>query len=611
MRRSSLAQTALLSSFVATTLLASSASAQDGFQVDQFEPLPAQGTNLLNLSKSEVLGHLKPSFGLFVHGQDDPLQVVDEESGDVVGRIVDHQIKAELMAALGLFDWLDIGLAVPFVLAQSGEGSSSFGIDTISGFALGDIRITPKLRLLKNADFGGVGLAIAAPLYIPSGDQDSFNGDGGFRAEPRVAFDYASDFLTIVANVGVAVRPERVSQNHVNGTALRYGLGAEVPIVDPLSLIASWYGSVGLQDGRDPADLSAAADNAHARPMELLGGVQLDLPANLVAQAGAGAGLNSSIGSPDFRVFASLNYTPRGADSDGDGILDNDDDCPQDPEDKDRFEDGDGCPDTDNDSDGILDTADECPDDPEDMDNFEDTNGCPDPDNDQDGVLDVDDKCPDVAGDPTNEGCPLVDTDGDGLFDPQDECPNDPEDKDQFEDENGCPDPDNDSDGILDADDQCPLEKEVINGVKDEDGCPDEGKTKVRVTEKSIEILDKVYFDSNKATIKTRSHDVLNQVASILKANPQITKIRIEGHTDSRGKDAHNLDLSKRRAEAVRYYLTQRGLTGERLAAEGFGETKPIATNDTKAGREENRRVEFNIAEVNGKASSEQVIENK
>ena len=211
--------------------------------------------------------------------------------------------------------------------------------------------------------------------------------------------------------------------------------------------------------------------------------------------------------------------------------------------------------------------TDQCPLDPEDKDAFEDENGCPDPDNDKDGILDVVDR-----------------------------CPMDPEDKDGFEDDNGCPDPDNDKDGFLDPNDKCPLEPEVVNGVDDEDGCPDEGG-KVRLTKDKIEILDKVYFDFNKATIKPVSFDILNQVAQVLKGNPQLVRIRIEGHTDSKGNDAYNKKLSQARAESVRNYLVAKGIDSNRLVPAGFGEEQPVATNTTNDGRSENRRVEFVILE--------------
>ncbi len=250
------------------------------------------------------------------------------------------------------------------------------------------------------------------------------------------------------------------------------------------------------------------------------------------------------------------------ADTDGDGILDKVDKCPRDPEDKDGFEDADGCPDPDNDADGIPDKADKCPNDPEDKDGFQDADGCPDPDNDADGVPDKTDK-----------------------------CPNEPEDKDGFQDADGCPDPDNDKDGVLDEKDKCPNDA----GPPDNDGCPKKYEHIV-VTQEKIELKQKIFFDTNKSRIQPRSYGLLDEIAQVLRSRPSMT-VRIEGHTDSRGKRAHNMQLSQARAEAVREHLVGLGIDPSRMQAQGFGPDQPIETNKTAAGREKNRRVEFFITQ--------------
>jgi outer membrane protein OmpA-like peptidoglycan-associated protein len=244
----------------------------------------------------------------------------------------------------------------------------------------------------------------------------------------------------------------------------------------------------------------------------------------------------------------------------------------------------------DQDGDGIVDDKDDCPTEPEDKDGFEDDNGCPDTDNDGDGILDVDDECPDLAGVAAKNGCPETDNDGDGILNEVDQCPEEAEDVDEFEDEDGCPDPDNDGDGVLDADDQCPNEPETKNGQDDEDGCPD----LVRVVGDQIKILQKVYFATNKDKILEKSFPVLDEVASVILLKKEI-KVRVEGHTDNVGKDKKNMKLSQRRAESVKKYLVDKGVAEDRLTAEGKGETMPIADNKTKEGKAENRRVEFHI----------------
>ena len=252
---------------------------------------------------------------------------------------------------------------------------------------------------------------------------------------------------------------------------------------------------------------------------------------------------------------------PKIGDRDRDGLMDNVDKCPDDPEDKDGFVDEDGCPDPDNDADGIKDVVDKCPMDPEDLDKFEDEDGCPDLDNDKDG-----------------------------LSDKVDQCPNEPEDKDGFEDDDGCPDLDNDNDTFLDKDDKCPLEFGVAP-----DGCPKKYNLVV-VTDKKIEIKQTVYFDFKKATIKKVSFPLLNEVAQALTDNPKI-KVEVQGHTDSVGNDAFNLKLSQKRAESVRTYLSKKGVDATRMVPKGYGENVPIADNRTADGRSQNRRVEFIITE--------------
>jgi outer membrane protein OmpA-like peptidoglycan-associated protein len=251
-------------------------------------------------------------------------------------------------------------------------------------------------------------------------------------------------------------------------------------------------------------------------------------------------------------------------DKDGDGILDDTDECVDDPEDFDQFEDEDGCPEDDNDLDGIADKIDGCPNDPEDMDGFEDDDGCPDDDNDADGLADKIDQCPDEA-----------------------------EDQDGFEDDDGCPDCDNDEDGVP----ECPEEIDLCpdEPAETKDGCPQKYKLVV-VTKTKIELKQTVYFQTSRAKIRKKSHALLNEVGQALMDNPSIT-VRIEGHTDSRGKDKFNMKLSQLRAESVRTYLIGRGVPEDRMVAKGYGETIPIADNRTKAGREQNRRVEFVITD--------------
>jgi outer membrane protein OmpA-like peptidoglycan-associated protein len=297
---------------------------------------------------------------------------------------------------------------------------------------------------------------------------------------------------------------------------------------------------------------------------------------------------------PDWTVYFMLsmggNVLPQ--DRDGDGIEDKVDACPDEPEDFDGVEDTDGCPDLDNDKDGIPDTVDKCPDLAEDFDGFQDEDGCPDLDNDGDGIPDVRDKCPnepeDFDGVQDDDGCPDIvqDSDNDGIPDDRDKCPMKAEDIDGFQDEDGCPDLDNDLDGIPDTADKCPNDPETYNGYMDEDGCPDE-----RPIEEKF-ILRGVNFESGSAALTPDSYAILDQVVKSLKAYPEV-RVEIAGFTDDVGKDEYNLGLSQRRAEAVKLYLVNSGLSADRIVARGYGESNPVSTNSTPAGRAENRRIEF------------------
>jgi outer membrane protein OmpA-like peptidoglycan-associated protein len=282
-------------------------------------------------------------------------------------------------------------------------------------------------------------------------------------------------------------------------------------------------------------------------------------------------------------------------DRDGDKVIDSKDDCPDDAG-KIEFN---GCPDKDDDK--IIDKNDDCPD----VFGIAAFNGCPDTDGD--GIKDSEDLCPQNAGPVENQGCP--DTDNDGIFDYLDECPTEA----GPQDNHGCPWPDTDGDGLLDKDDKCPYNAGPAknqgcpyvdtdgDGVLDKDddcvntpgpvenkGCP---KVDLEVIKRAFDALQ---FETAKAVIKDESYASLEDLAKYLVDNPTF-RIKIAGHTDSQGAAQANLILSKKRAEAVRDFLESRGVAADRMIVQYFGEEKPIATNDTKEGREKNRRVEMEI----------------
>ncbi|WP_147445693.1 Ig-like domain-containing protein [Corallococcus aberystwythensis] len=547
--------------FAGTTAHAQATGASQAIDVQQYKPGPGVA-DVLAVHGAKVQRHLGWNVGLSVNYADKPLNFFNPRTDTYVTSLVKSQVGFDLMGAIGIYDRFEIGVVLPITI-QGSENSptvdSSFA-NGVSGGGIGDLRLIPKARLLDGDNYG---LSVVVPVSLPTGGASDFLGGSGVSVNPRVVAEYGKRFR-VLANVGVDIRKAQQLRNLNVGSALAYGVGAEAPLGDlPLAVQASLVGALGFKE-----------QNEEERPLELLAALKYRAPSGLSAQVGAGPGLTHGYGTPTFRVLASMAYTtPERAPAPPRPV------CPEGPEDFDGFQDQDGCADPDNDGDGIVDTADKCPNEPETVNGFEDADGCPDTK-------------------PAPPPPAPVDTDGDGLMDPDDKCPNAPEDKDGFQDEDGCPDPDNDKDGIPDTADKCPLEPETINGVEDEDGCPDKGKVKVLVEGERILILEKVYFATNKDVILPRSFPILKQVAAVLRANPQVELLRVEGHTDSQGNDAANLDLSKRRAASVKTFLMNEGIAGERLESEGFGESKPVDTNKTAAGRENNRRVEFNITRM-------------
>ncbi|WP_372917197.1 OmpA family protein [Salegentibacter sp.] len=270
-----------------------------------------------------------------------------------------------------------------------------------------------------------------------------------------------------------------------------------------------------------------------------------------------------------FQHAAGVKFMFGGTDTDGDGIYDKDDECPETP----GLPEFNGCPDTD--GDGIEDRQDACPD----VAGLPEFDGCPDTDGD--GIPDPQDDCPEVAGLAELNGCP--DADGDGVPDHEDDCPEEagPAEND------GCPYEDRDNDGVLDKDDECP----DTPGTVENDGCPEPD---VEVISELNEYSKTVLFDLNKATIRDESEEALQSIADIMEEYDN-TIFHVEGHTDSTGSDEYNLQLSKERAASVKEWLQEAGIPANRLTSEGYGESRPIATNNTAAGRQDNRRVEISL----------------
>jgi outer membrane protein OmpA-like peptidoglycan-associated protein len=562
--------------FLVASGVAGTAVAQTGGNVElhQYQPSPFSD-RVLRLDGASVL-----PFGQFRLGVDadygfKPLVLSDAAPAIIQGNggpyaVVRHAVGATLTASFGLSHRLEAGLAIPLMLFQTGDDVAGAVKPGIAG--VGNVRLGLKVNILK---WRGLGLGASVVGAIPAG-VGALTHEGGIGGEARLFARYSGGPLTAGVRAGFRLRAQQNFYDVPLGNELTVAAGATFALLPRTAVLAELAGATAV---------SSPFANPQQSPLEVLVGARQRIGKTWLTLA-AGPGLVEGYGSPLFRAVAAFTWANVPPDADSDGIPDDDDACPEIPEDKDGFEDRDGCPDPDNDKDGILDAADKCPDKPETVNEFEDDDGCPDEAPPKDN-----------------------DKDKDGILDDVDDCPEEAEDKDGFEDDDGCPDPDNDKDGILDAADKCPLEPETINGVEDDDGCPDKGQSQVRLKAHEIETLQPIYFDTDRSRVRHAFHNVLGQIALLLKAHPEIGRCAVEGHTDDTGPVEWNQKLSMLRAESVIEFLTSRGgVDPKRLVPIGHGEKTPWTSNETPWGRAKNRRVVFHIEGVSAEELQKQEL---
>ncbi len=602
-----------------------------GMDLHLFRPA-VDSKGLFTVNGTDILGHTDFSFGLILDGgfnllpfqgfvTDSAVPAADAERTD---HLVNQFFTGTFHFNFGLGNLVVVGLQVPVQIASGDniEIPNVYNENAQNGLdyqGIGNIALHGKIRFTR-VERTGVGLAALLQVEFPSGDPSSFVG-GGFALWPsfalelrpireiRVAFNLGYRFnLTDGAEFPVGGRsvPNDPSGNATGASLmgmgtnvtfddlLTFGLGASFRVAEPLDLVIESYGTQVITGFGDPEGLS----------VEAIAGLKIFVERNSYLFLGGGVGIpTDGFQAADYRGTLGFIFEPSIGDRDGDGYKDDDDECPDEPEDFDGFADEDGCPDPDNDRDGILDVDDECPLVPEDRDGDADEDGCPEGnegDRDGDGILDDVDECPDDPEDrdgfQDEDGCPDPDNDQDGILDVDDLCPNDPEDIDGFEDSDGCPDPDNDQDRILDVDDSCPNDPETYNGFEDEDGCPDRGT--VVIEENQIVILEKIYFETDSAVIQSRSFPIIDAVAATLNGNPQISLLEVQGHADERSSDQYNIRLTRDRAASVVEALVQRGVLRDRLRSAGYGERCPVDPRSNPEAWERNRRVEFKIVQT-------------
>ncbi|MCD6496730.1 MAG: OmpA family protein [Deltaproteobacteria bacterium] len=650
----------------------------DGMDVQIFHPAVGR-SGYVTVYGAEVPGHLNFGVGLLASYQRDPFVLHRSNGGDPlkgsVVPVVRNLVVGDLYGFIGLTRYLSIGLSMPLGLYMSGSLPDDQGNaeGDLKHFGWGDLAVHFQ-GVFHRFDRLHLVLAGVLSVTVPTGKYaDNYLGEKMVTLIPRVVAEWTQGRFSVAANLGAVLRTEPVSfydDTFTIGQQFLYGLAGGWFVHPLVRLMVELTGRSGFSSLDDsPMEVAVAARWSVYR------GIGLCL--------GANAGVLAGIGTPLFRTYLGIRWTPIFTDSDDDGVPDDVDKCPGQLEDHDGYKDGDGCPDPDNDGDGIPDARDKCPNAVEDFDGYKDMDGCPDPDNDGDHICDANmtiqrslgrfasqcsgkDNCPMNAGPAATHGCPksMLDDDGDGVPDSLDRCPHQPEDKDGFQDQDGCPDPDNDGDGVCDPNaviqgnlaryakickgkdvcpampedrdgykdadgcpdpdddgdgvcdansviqahlsaftdrcigaDRCPGKKETINGNKDLDGCPDSGRSDLAIRGNQIATpRHRITFKGTSSVMGSGSDRILSQLAAFMRARRDIGRLVVVGYTDTFLPKDEALRVSQAYADAVRKALVARGIASNRLMAKGLGGARPIYSGRSRRKqRKLNRRVEFYV----------------
>lgn len=582
------------------------AAQEGGFALNQLQPSPA-GDTFFAVPSPYAYGHLAPNAYVLFDYANRPIRL--SQGGTETALVRSHSF-LRLDASLALWDRLLVSVDVPLAVQATGEdpGLAGTTFTALDSPAFGDVRVGVRGRLVGE-DGGPFQLALGGYVFAPSGVQEQYAGEGairgafqavvGGRVGDEIGFTYSGSF-----------GPELRGSDSPH--ALVYGAAAAVLFAEDLIQVGPEIYAVTALGDNLPLSATGATTTAPAGTnAELMLSTKLRVLEGLTVGAAGGPGLGSTVGTPVFRVMGLVGWTPlpdrprdpagdqlvNRTDADDDGIPDDIDACPDVSGEPNADPTKDGCPPADRDADGIRDVDDACPT-IEGLANADLTkNGCP-PDSDGDGEHDGIDACPDVVGvasvEADKNGCP-ADADGDGVVDAEDACPEAPGDPSDDPAQRGCP-ADPDRDGIRYAADACPFDKGEADADPKKNGCP----RFVRVSGDEILISKRIEFDTYGDTVSQSvtqdSEGVLMEVAEAIKSRPDILKVEVQGHTDDSGNEEFNLDLSQRRAEAVRTWLVERAeVPAGKLVAKGYGFSRPIADNRVKTGRQKNRRVQFVI----------------
>lgn len=581
---------------VALMLSAGVARAQvAGFEVERLDLNTGASASLVNQT-GDLLQQGRWRASLTGHYQHDSLVLYRVDTGERLGAIVGGRVTAHLAGAWAPLDWLEVGVQLPIVLWQGGDDLSQWNVAKPVTTALGTPWLSGRFGLLRERGGAPIDLSLQLGLGLPFGNAAAFTNVNPIAFAPRAGVGktllpwlrLGGELGFLIRGASTATPTPGVTQRDTAST-FTWGLSAT-------TLGAGLRGELSLRGG---IGLEQAMGSA-----ELLLGARYPLGKWFEVYAIGGPGFGTLPGNPAFRVLAGVALSPpiepppppkpvcdasvsdevlgrecAELDLDDDGVKNAADRCLR----VAGVASQQGCVIPDSDSDGLNDEEDECPKEA----GPRERKGCPVRDRDTDGIEDADDQCPDEKGTADRQGCPIRDRDNDTVEDANDACP----DEAGLVERKGCPIRDQDGDTVEDALDNCPTEK----GEPTNAGCPKKQRQLVIIQADRIVISEKIYFATGKSEVLAKSFALLDNVAKVLNAHPEVKLVRIEGHTDAQGKREMNVKLSQARAESVKAYLVKQKVDSARLHAVGFGPDKPTTTNDTPAGREQNRRVEFNF----------------
>jgi outer membrane protein OmpA-like peptidoglycan-associated protein len=504
-----------------------------------------------------------------VHYTGSPL-VYRYTNGEQV-RLLGDALEMDLMGGFSFADRVRVGAIVPVFLVATGELGGGAG--------LGDLGLDAKVVALHRAD-APIGLGLAARLSAPTATTLAPVGAPGLGWEVSAVVDREIGPVLLASNLGVRGTPRSDLENITWNDQFMFRVGGGYAITEGAGAALELNGLL---------NFAAPLGNAASAPLEWMASGYGRVADDFVLRGGVGTGLTRGIGSPDVRLLVSMAFEPGGVkDSDGDLIVDKLDECPLDAEDTDGFADEDGCPELDNDLDGVADAVDRCPVVAEDLDTWKDEDGCPDP------TTMVTFRVVDGAGAPISLAKVVI-TGPDGARQaggPEQKKELDPGTYTLAAAANGFAPIEGVSVRVVDGKPQ--IFEQMMTPVQ----------TSVVVSRDKIELKDSIYFETGKAVIKAESNPLLDEVVATLKAYPEIAKLRIEGHTDSRGSASTNQKLSEARAAAVLTYLVEHGVSADRMSSAGFGESKPIDPREVAEAWDKNRRVDFFVEVWKDEASN-------